>query len=415
MLWRNSRCQKMSEGWRAKPFGELYECPSKNGLTAPRSVRGRGVKLVNMKEMFAFDFIDDQEMELAPLPERNPEDWLLAEGDLLFARQSLTLEGAGRCVLVRDALSPRTFESHIIRVRLNSRTCDPSFYFYWFRSPRGRWAIGTIVEQVAAAGIRASDLRGLSVDVPPLGQQRGIAAVLGALDDLIETNGRLCESLSSLVRAAFWSVFKDLRPELKPSWGLGTFTDLVDVVGGGTPNTQDEDAWGGDIPWYSVVDAPEPFEMWCLETEKTITPEGLRGSSTRQLPTGATIISARGTVGRLALVGVPMAFNQSCYGLVSRFDAPIFTYFATEALVGQLQRMAHGSVFSTITRGTLDAVPIALPPTSVVKDFESRVKPLAQAIHGYLTENIQLRRTRDELLPLLMSGRVTPEEVDLGV
>lgn len=110
-----------------------------------------------------------------------------------------------------------------------------------------------------------------------------------------------------------------------------------------------------------------------------------------------------------------MAFNQSCYGLVSRLDAPVFTYFATEALVGQLQRMAHGSVFSTITRSTLDAVQVAVPPASVVKDFESQVGPLAEAIRGYLEEDRQLRRTRDELLPLLMSGRVTPGEVELGV
>lgn len=396
-------------------MGELYECPSRNGLTVPRSVRGEGVKLVNMKEIFSLDFIDDQEMELAPLPDVNPERWLLAEGDLLFARQSLTLEGAGRCVLVRKAPGPRTFESHIIRVRLDPLACDPLFYFYWFRSPQGKWAIGTIVEQVATAGIRASDLGELPVVVPPLEQQQRIAAVLGALDDLIETNKRLCESASSLVRAVFQSALGDLHPELKPQWSLGTFADLVDVLGGGTPNTGDSVAWGGDIPWYSVVDAPEPSEIWCIETEKTITPQGLSSSSTRLLPVGATIISARGTVGRLALVGVPMAFNQSCYGLVSRFDAPVFTYFATEALVGQLQRMAHGSVFSTITRSTLDAVQIALPPASVVKDFESQVSSLADAIRGYLTENMQLRRSRDELLPLLMSGRVAPGEVDLGV
>lgn len=251
--------------------------------------------------------------------------------------------------------------------------------------------------------------------VPPLPVQRRIAAVLGALDDLIETNERLCESASSLVRTYFQSVLGDLRPELKPEWGLGTFTDLVDVIGGGTPNTGDTGAWGGDIPWYSVVDAPEPFEIWCIDTEKSITSEGLSSCSARLLPVGATIISARGTVGRLALVGVPMAFNQSCYGLVSRFDAPVFTYFATEALVGQLQRMAHGSVFSTITRSTLDAVPTALPPASVVKDFESQVSSMAEAIRGYLTENMQLRRTRDELLPLLLSGRVSPGEVDLDV
>ena len=84
----------MAKRWSDAPFGSLYEEPSRNGLMAPKRVRGKGVRLVNMRELFRFDFIADQPMELAPLPDRNPGSWLLQDGDLLFARQSLTLAGA---------------------------------------------------------------------------------------------------------------------------------------------------------------------------------------------------------------------------------------------------------------------------------------------------------------------------------
>lgn len=302
-----------------------------------------------------------------------------------------------------------------VRLDIINPGVESDFLYWTLRTPQYRRYCRSRATGTTNLGLPREDFLAYPVWLPPLGVQRRIAAVLGALDDLIETNIRLCKSMSSLVGAMFLSAFGDLSPERKPDWGSGPFAGLVDVLGGGTPRTGDEECWGGDIPWYSVVDAPEQFEVWCIETEKTITPQGLDSSSTQLLPVGATIISARGTVGRLALVGVPMAFNQSCYGLVSRLDAPVFTYFATEALVGQLQRMAHGSVFSTITRSTLDAVQVAVPPASVVKDFESQVGPLAEAIRGYLEEDRQLRRTRDELLPLLMSGRVTPGEVELGV
>ena len=91
--------------------------------------------------------------------------------------------------------------------------------------------------------------------------------------------------------------------------------------------------WGGDIPWFSVVDAPAESDVFVIDTEKHITELGLNNSSTKLLPSGTTIISARGTVGRLALVGRDMAMNQSCYGLRGKYGDDYFTFFTTYRLV----------------------------------------------------------------------------------
>src|SRR4030095_11563780 len=109
--------------------------------------------------------------------------------------------------------------------------------------------------------------------------------------------------------------------------------DTIEIVGGGTPKTSIAEYWGGDIPWFSVVDAPTESEVWVVDTEKNVTRAGVENSSTRVLPVGTTIISARGTVGRLALVGVPMAMNQSCYGLRGFVGTQgFFKYYSTRAL-----------------------------------------------------------------------------------
>ncbi|MEQ7739525.1 hypothetical protein, partial [Escherichia coli] len=131
--------------WDWVAFRDLYDRPSKNGLMAPSKVRGTGPLLVNMREIFAFDRISHQEMERAPLSGKDPQAWLLESGDLLFARQSLTLAGAGKVSIVLDVAEPMTFESHIIRVRLNRSKADPNFYYYLFRSSLGRTLIDSIV------------------------------------------------------------------------------------------------------------------------------------------------------------------------------------------------------------------------------------------------------------------------------
>jgi len=272
---------------------------------------------------------------------------------------------------------------------------------------------------------------------PPLDEQRAIAHVLGTLDDKIELNRRLNETLEGMARALFKSWFVDFDPvrakaegrdpglpqplgdlfpdrfenselgEIPKGWGIDLFSITVEIMGGGTPNTSVPDYWGGDIPWFSVVDAPRDADVWIVETEKKITQAGVDNSSTQVLPKGTTIISARGTVGRIGLVGVPMAMNQSCYGLRGRGEqGGFFTYFATRALVGTLQQHTHGSVFDTITRDTLAGVKVVVPHLSVVQAFEQTVSPVLERIRNDLFESWRLVTLRDTLLPKLISAEL---------
>lgn len=173
------------------------------------------------------------------------------------------------------------------------------------------------------------------------------------------------------------------------------------------PKTAVKEHWDGDIPWFSVVDAPADSEVWVVDTEKKVTRAGVENSSTRVLPVGTTIISARGTVGRITLVGVPMAMNQSCYGLRGLAGTRgFFNYYSTRELVARLQQHAHGSVFDTITRDTLAGVSVVLPPAELVEHFEKRVGPSLDRIRTALLEARTLAALRDMLLPKLISGEL---------
>jgi type I restriction enzyme S subunit len=194
------------------PFSDLFEVPLRNGLTKPSAVRGAGIKMVNMKEIFADRRINGRPMERVPMSDAEKASSLLREGDLLFARQSLVLSGAGKCVLFIGDQEDVTFESHIIRCRLNRRVAEPAYYFYLFESKIGRDLIESIVEQVSAAGIRGTDLSRLCVPTPPLHEQKRIAGILGALDDKIELNRKMNDTLEQMAKALFKSWFIDFEP-----------------------------------------------------------------------------------------------------------------------------------------------------------------------------------------------------------
>lgn len=106
----------------------------------------------------------------------------------------------------------------------------------------------------------------------------------------------------------------DKKIEIRSKYPLVRLSNAVEIISGGTPDTNRSDYWNGDIPWLSVADFNKP-ERYVYTAEKNITRLGLENSNTRILNKGDLIISARGTVGAIGQIGNPMAFNQSCYGL----------------------------------------------------------------------------------------------------
>lgn len=184
-------------------------------------------------------------------------------------------------------------------------------------------------------------------------------------------------------------------------------SDILTLIGGGTPKTSNPQFWGGDIPWLSVVDFNND-NRYVGTTEKTITKEGLENSSTKILPKGALILSARGTVGALAQLSKPMAFNQSCYGIVAKeCTTNDFLYYLLKNIVHDLQAKGHGSVFNTITRDTFDTIEIDLPPL----DEQKRIAEVL----GAFDDKIELLQKQNKTLEEMAKATFKSWFVDFDV
>jgi type I restriction enzyme, S subunit len=385
-------------------FEELFSKPLRNGLTRPKAVRGSGTKMINMGELFAHTRIKNIQADRVPLS-KVEDSYLLEEGDLLFARQSLVLAGAGKCSIFICDDEPITYEGHIIRARLNKEIADPFFYYYFFNSPIGRDAIHSIVEQVAAAGVRGSDLAKLKVPCISLPEQRAIAEVLGSLDDKIELNRRMNAMLEQLAQAVFQECFMD-NPDAE-CWGNGSILEFADLLSGGTPRTEEPSYWNGDIDWVSAKDVGNAKGLFLLSTEKKITQTGIDHSSTKILPEKTTIVTARGTVGAYCLLGRRMAMNQTNYGLKAKDGVgDYFVFFTLKNMVEQLRQQSYGTIFDTITTRTFRDSLCAQPPVELIRKFEREVSPFMDAILNNQEQSQTLANLRDTLLPKLMRGEM---------
>lgn len=158
-------------------------------------------------------------------------------------------------------------------------------------------------------------------------------------------------------------------------------SQVMDLIGGGTPKTSNPDYWNGNIPWLSVKDFGND-SRYVYTTEKHITELGLKNSSTKLLQCGDIIISARGTVGEIATIPFPMAFNQSCYGLRAKKDIinEDFLYYLIKHNVRILKKNTHGSVFDTITRDTFDGIEVDIPSLNIQKKIASILSKIDEKI-----------------------------------
>ena len=184
-------------------------------------------------------------------------------------------------------------------------------------------------------------------------------------------------------------------------------SEILTIIGGGTPKTTNSSYWGGNIPWLSVVDFNND-NRYVHSTEKTITEAGLKHSSTKILPKGALILSARGTVGALAQLSKPMAFNQSCYGIVAtEHTTNDFLYYLLKTVVSDLQSKGHGSVFNTITRDTFETIFVSLPPL----DEQKRIADIL----GAFDDKIELLQKQNTTLENMAKALFKSWFVDFDV
>lgn len=399
--------------WKKVKFSTLYEIPSRNGLTKPSRIRGSGYKMINMGELFANSRIYDIPMELVPLTDSEKINCKVERNDLLFARQSLVLEGAGKCSIVMETSSMTVFESRLIRVRLNLKKAYPPFYYYYFASSLS--PITSIVSQCAQAGIRGSDLGELYVDLPPVDTQHRIADILSAYDDLIENNQKQIKLLEETAQRLYKEWFVDLRfpghvhtkitDGVPEGWEKSTVAGVSSVLRRGISPRYNENGKSTVINQKCIRQTVVTFDESRRQEKPYPEDLNLQDSDTVICSTGT------GTLGRVGQIfgDYPDTTFDSHVTLVranERFGKQ-YLFQLLKARQTYLMGMGKGSTNQLeLSRGTIQDLEIYVPSEKVLDQFEQVAQPIHDKINIISKCIMQLQTARDRLLPKLMSGEV---------
>ncbi|MFH1219053.1 MAG: restriction endonuclease subunit S [Candidatus Eisenbacteria bacterium] len=432
----------MAPEWQRAPLHRLLAEPVRNGIYKPKEFHGRGVKIVNMGELFAYPRLRSVAMKRVELSSSERDRFGVSKGDLLFARRSLVAEGAGKCSVVIDANEPTAFESSIIRARPDPSKVDSLYLYYFFNSTDGFYALDTIRRQVAVAGITGSDLALLEIPVPELQEQRGIAHVLGTLDDKIELNRRMNETLEAMARALFKSWFVDFDPvraKMEGRWRKGESlpglrSDLYDLFPARLVDSElgeIPEGWEvgrlGDVveqirdqenPLSSPGELFHHFSIPAFDEGQSPRPE--YGESIKSIksrvPAGAILLSKLNPeIERVWMVDVHPGERAVCSTefLVLRARPPfarsyVYCLARSPLFRQQIEGLVTGTSKSHQRAQVASILNLAavIPPSRLVSRFErSAANLLSRTLHCR-RESRTLAALRDALLPKLISGEL---------
>ena len=393
--------------WPEVDFESLFATPSRNGVYKSKDHHGSGVPIVNMGELFAFNRIGNQPMSLIRMSDAEMDKSGLMDGDLLFGRRSLVEEGAGKCSMVYKPAGPLTFESSIIRVRLNRAIADPEFFFNYFRSPIGRSRIRAIVGGAAVKGIRGSDLKLIKVHVPPIDEQIAIRQVVALYDDLIATNQRRIALLEDAARRLYREWFVHLRfpghesvpvkDGVPEGWAKLPLGDVAEITMGQSPESKYYNTDGDGLPFHQgVSDFGHRFVKHETYTKQ----------ATRIAEAGNILCSVRAPVGRLNFTRDKIAIGRGLSAMRSRTGHQSLLFYQLDALFVEEDMIGGGAIFASVGKKELFGQLILQPSTSIATTFNRLVSDLDLQIENLDSQNQELAKARDLLLPKLMSGQL---------
>ncbi len=331
-----------------------------------------------------YEYVDDE-------TQKSISRYITNKGDIL-----LSIVGTiGLTGIVGESLDNANLTENCVKL-IDLKNVDRNYLYYFLNSEIGQNEIKKGTVGAVQPKLPIKNIQAISISLPALPTQQKIAAILSSLDDKIELNNKINENLEQQAQALFKSFSEKSSESVK-------FTDLIDILGGGTPKTNNEDYWNGNIPFFTPKDVGNPY---CLTTEKTITEDGLNNCNSKLYPVNTIFVTARGTVGKVCLAGVPMAMNQSCYALKSKDNNQLLAYYYTLEAISSLKHKANGATFDAIVTRDFETETISVLSQSDSEKFTQFAESVYEQILVNQQENLQLSQLRDTLLPKLMNGEI---------
>ena len=333
--------------------------------------------------------------------------------DILFSMAGIYL---GKLAIVKDEDVPANTNQAVALIRFNKGVNIDYLYYFMVQKSFNAY-VNCMSAQAAQPNINLKQIGNLLIVLPTDKQQKRIAGILSAYDNLIENNNKRIRLLEQMAENLYkeWFVrfrfpgyedteFEDGMPR---DWVREKIGLHYNTCSGGTPSrTHEEYYTEGTIPWVKTGEIKDGI---IIHTDECITEAGIKGSSAKLLPQGAVVMAMYGVnIGMLAYLDSEMTCNQACcvFNDKNEINSRHYLFHYLYSIRDYLLLIGFGAAQQNLSQDLIKKVKIVIPPAELIKEFDKQKEPLYQTIRALMMQNDKLIKQRDALLPRLMSGKL---------
>ena len=349
-----------------------------------------------------------------------PGEYLLNKGDLLVAmtEQAVGLLGSA-AVVPEDNLYLHNQRLGLVTDLSND--ADKSYLYYLFNSQDIRDQIQASANGAKVRHTSPGRILAIQAAIPPLLVQLQVAGVLSAYDDLIENNTRRIAILEEMARALYREWFVEFRfpgrgtsgscqdpsgRSLPRAWSIKKLDEIADIVMGQSPKSEFYNDRAEGLPFHQgVTNFGKRFprhRVYCTELQRVAEPRDV-------------LVSVRAPVGRLNIADTQLVLGRGLCAVRARPGWQTFVFEQLRVIFKEEDSMGSGTIFKAVTKADMTGIEMVVPPDDLVHHFEQTVGPMAAEVQVLDRMNANLQRTRDLLLPKLISGEIDVSELDIDV
>lgn len=392
--------------WMETTLGEISDNIA-YGYTESASLEEIWPKFLRITDI-QDDFIDWKTVPYCPISEKDLWKYKLWIGDIVIAR---TGNSTGATATIKEEVNA-VFASYLIRFRLNRTRANYDFVDFLLRSEIWKGFVKSVKWGSAQWWANAKNFATFPILLPPLPEQQSIARMLSSFDNKVELLRAQNETLEKTAQMIFqeWFGKYGVEDELPEGWRVGKLGTEFDITIWRTP-PRIEPEWFSENPtgkkWISIKDIGNS-KTYIFETSEYLTDEAVKKFNIPIIPINTTILSFKMTVGKLTITTEEMLSNEAIAHLKIKDNSIL----STEFIYCYLQKLDFNSLWSTssiviaINSTMIKELEVLVPSIERVKEFDKYIKPVFQKIHNNLSQIEMLSKTRDELLPRLMSGEI---------
>ena len=380
--------------WNVKGLGEIAKMFSGGTpkSTEPLYFNGH-IPFIKSGEINSLE----TEQCLSNLGIENSSARLIEKGDLLYALYGAT---SGECALskINGAINQAILCIRPIK--------DIDRYFLLSFLQKNKKYYYNKYLQGGQGNLSADIIKRYKILVPPLSEQQKIAEVLSTWDEAIEKQSQLVEKLELRKKGLMQQLLtgKKRLPGFVEEWKKARLGDFADVVGGGTPDTSNENYWYGNIAWFTPSEIGK--NKYVYKSQRYITEEGLNNSSARLLPIGTILFTSRATIGLKAILKMEATTNQGFQSLiVSNSNNTDFFFYLLDILDNVIKRKASGSTFPEISAKSLKNIMISIPSLAEQNAIAEILSSCDKEISLANRELDTLRKEKKGLMQVLLTGK----------